>query len=166
MTTPRTRVLIVDDEPLARERIRTLLQEEADFEIVGLVSGARTWMTGIAFVSEQRDLAIFGATVAGACVGLVGLLVGPLLRAQVFVHAVPSGEPGRPGVIQAVGDERRARSDRRRPPAGDGASQRRSGADLCRLRVQHGLHADAGTLPAFAHVRDRVAGRLAPDLRR
>ena len=35
MTTPRTRVLIVDDEPLARERIRTLLQDEAEFEIVG-----------------------------------------------------------------------------------------------------------------------------------
>ncbi len=29
------RVLIVDDEPLARERIRTLLREEADVEIVG-----------------------------------------------------------------------------------------------------------------------------------
>src|SRR6266508_1709789 len=35
MTTPRTRVLIVDDEPLARERIRTLLAEEPGFEIVG-----------------------------------------------------------------------------------------------------------------------------------
>jgi two-component system LytT family response regulator len=38
MTTPRTRVLIVDDEPLARERLRTLLQEEAGIEIVGEAS--------------------------------------------------------------------------------------------------------------------------------
>jgi two-component system LytT family response regulator len=38
MTTPRTRVLIVDDEPLARERLRTLLQEEGGIEIVGEAS--------------------------------------------------------------------------------------------------------------------------------
>ena len=30
--TPQTRVLIVDDEPLARERLRTLLQDEPGFE--------------------------------------------------------------------------------------------------------------------------------------
>src|SRR5499427_636653 len=35
MTTPRTRVLIADDEPLARERLRTLLQDEPGMEIVG-----------------------------------------------------------------------------------------------------------------------------------
>jgi two-component system, LytTR family, response regulator len=35
MPTTNTRVLIVDDEPLARERIRTLLLEEPDVEIVG-----------------------------------------------------------------------------------------------------------------------------------
>lgn len=29
------RALIVDDEPLARERVRTLLRDEADFEVVG-----------------------------------------------------------------------------------------------------------------------------------
>jgi two-component system LytT family response regulator len=34
-TTPRTRVLIVDDEPLARERIRTLINEDPGFEVVG-----------------------------------------------------------------------------------------------------------------------------------
>jgi two-component system LytT family response regulator len=32
---PRTRVLVVDDEPLARERLRTLLREEPGFEMVG-----------------------------------------------------------------------------------------------------------------------------------
>jgi len=35
MTTPSTRVLVVDDEPLARERLRTLLQEEPGFDVVG-----------------------------------------------------------------------------------------------------------------------------------
>jgi len=31
----KTRVLIVDDEPLARERIRTLLRDEPEIEIAG-----------------------------------------------------------------------------------------------------------------------------------
>ena len=36
MTTPRTRVLIADDEPLARERLRTLIKEvEPGMDIVG-----------------------------------------------------------------------------------------------------------------------------------
>ena len=35
MRAPQTRVLMVDDEPLARERLRTLLQDEPGFEIVG-----------------------------------------------------------------------------------------------------------------------------------
>src|SRR6476620_2570788 len=35
MNTAQTRVLVVDDEPLARERLRTLLQEEPGFEVVG-----------------------------------------------------------------------------------------------------------------------------------
>src|SRR5260221_7880635 len=35
MSTAQTRVLVVDDEPLARERLRTLLQDEPGFEIVG-----------------------------------------------------------------------------------------------------------------------------------
>ena len=35
MNTTPTRVLIVDDEPLARERIRTLLSEDTAFEVAG-----------------------------------------------------------------------------------------------------------------------------------
>jgi len=35
MNTAPTRVLIVDDEPLARERIRTLINEDASFEVAG-----------------------------------------------------------------------------------------------------------------------------------
>src|SRR5690242_8098560 len=35
MNTAPTRVLIVDDEPLARERIRTLLSEDTSFEVAG-----------------------------------------------------------------------------------------------------------------------------------
>jgi two-component system LytT family response regulator len=31
----KIKTLIVDDEPLARERIRGMLQDEKDFEIVG-----------------------------------------------------------------------------------------------------------------------------------
>lgn len=35
MSTPKITVLIVDDEPLAREKISTLLRDEGDFELIG-----------------------------------------------------------------------------------------------------------------------------------
>src|SRR5260221_13567209 len=35
MSTPQTRVLVVADEPPGRERLRTLLQDEPGFEVVG-----------------------------------------------------------------------------------------------------------------------------------
>jgi two-component system LytT family response regulator len=41
------RTLIVDDEPLARERLRTLLQQEPDVEIVGESSDGRQAVTAI-----------------------------------------------------------------------------------------------------------------------
>jgi two-component system, LytTR family, response regulator len=41
------RTLIVDDEPLARERLRTLLQQEQDVEIVGESSDGRQAVTAI-----------------------------------------------------------------------------------------------------------------------
>ena len=31
----KTRVLLVDDEPLARERVRTLLEQEPEVELIG-----------------------------------------------------------------------------------------------------------------------------------
>ena len=49
-----TRVLIVDDEALARERIRTLLTSERDVTIVGECSGGREAVTAI--VQHHPDL--------------------------------------------------------------------------------------------------------------
>jgi two-component system LytT family response regulator len=43
----RVKVLIVDDEPLARERIRTLLRSEPDVEVVGECSNGRQAVTAI-----------------------------------------------------------------------------------------------------------------------
>ena len=48
------RTLIVDDEPLARERLRTLLQHESDIQIVGECVDGRQAVTTIA--SEAPDL--------------------------------------------------------------------------------------------------------------
>lgn len=47
----RLRVLIVDDEPLARARLRELLAEEADLEIVGECANGAEAITGI----TQKD---------------------------------------------------------------------------------------------------------------
>ena len=63
-TTPRTRVLIVDDEPLARERIRTLLQEEPGFELVGEASDGTTGAESI--LALQPDLVFLDVQMPGA----------------------------------------------------------------------------------------------------
>ena len=42
------RTLIVDDEPLARERLRTLLQQETDVEIIGEAGDGKQAVTAIA----------------------------------------------------------------------------------------------------------------------
>ena len=41
MVSPKIRTLIVDDEPLARERIRQLLRKEPDIEILGECADGR-----------------------------------------------------------------------------------------------------------------------------
>jgi two-component system LytT family response regulator len=65
MTTPRpTRVLIVDDEPLARERLRTLLQEEPGFEIVGEAGDGTTGAESI--LALQPDLVFLDVQMPGA----------------------------------------------------------------------------------------------------
>ncbi len=46
-TTDKIRVLIVDDEPLARRGIRRLMQSESDFEIVGEARNGREAITAI-----------------------------------------------------------------------------------------------------------------------
>ena len=64
MTTPRTRVLIVDDEPLARERIRTLLEEDPAFELVGEAADGTTGAESI--MALQPDLVFLDVQMPGA----------------------------------------------------------------------------------------------------
>ena len=64
MTTPRTRVLIVDDEPLARERLRTLLQDDPAFEIVGEAADGTTAAESI--MALQPDLVFLDVQMPGA----------------------------------------------------------------------------------------------------
>ena len=54
MTMPSIRTLIVDDEPLARERIRLLLEKEPDLEIVGECSDGHEALAAIR--SRSPDL--------------------------------------------------------------------------------------------------------------
>src|SRR3982751_3866384 len=64
MTTARTRVLIVDDEPLARERIRTLRADEPGFEIVGEASDGTSGAESI--LALQPDLVFLDVQMPGA----------------------------------------------------------------------------------------------------
>jgi two-component system, LytTR family, response regulator len=64
MTTPSTRVLVVDDEPLARERLRTLLQEEPGFDLVGEASDGITGAESIMALSP--DLVFLDVQMPGA----------------------------------------------------------------------------------------------------
>lgn len=52
----KTRVLIVDDEPLARERIKDLLKEETEFEIVG---ESRNGLEAIRMINKQSPDLVF-----------------------------------------------------------------------------------------------------------
>ena len=52
----RIRTLIVDDEPLARERIRALLQKEADIEIIGECADG---CGAVAAISKDRPDLVF-----------------------------------------------------------------------------------------------------------
>ena len=51
-----TRVLIVDDEPLARERLRTLLAEEDDFQIAGECESGKS---ALAFLNREAVDLVF-----------------------------------------------------------------------------------------------------------
>jgi two-component system LytT family response regulator len=64
MNTAPTRVLIVDDEPLARERIRTLLSEETNFEVAGEAGDGATAAQAIA--SLNPDLVFLDIQMPGA----------------------------------------------------------------------------------------------------
>src|SRR5580765_4738833 len=61
---PPARVLIVDDEPLARERIRTLLSEDTGFEIAGEAGDGAT--AAQAIMSLNPDLVFLDVQMPGA----------------------------------------------------------------------------------------------------
>jgi len=86
-TTPApTRVLIVDDEPLARERIRTLLSEDAGFEIAGEAGDGVAAAQAIA--SLNPDLVFLDVQMPGADGFEVIETVGPdKMPFVVFVTA-------------------------------------------------------------------------------
>ena len=83
------RTLIVDDEPLARERLRTLLQHESDIQIVGECVDGRQAVTTIA--SEAPDLVFLDIQMPALDGFGVRLENLPLDG----VHRFPSGLPGR-----------------------------------------------------------------------
>ena len=64
MNTQPTRVLIVDDEPLARERIRTLLSEDHAFEVAGEAGDGATAAQAIAALNP--DLVFLDVQMPGA----------------------------------------------------------------------------------------------------
>jgi two-component system LytT family response regulator len=64
MTTPKTRVLIADDEPLARERLRTLLHEEPGMEIIGEAADGTSAAESI--VALHPDIVFLDVQMPGA----------------------------------------------------------------------------------------------------
>jgi len=64
LTNTPTRVVIVDDEPLARERLRTLLADEPGMEIVGEANDGRSAVEAIASLSP--DLAFLDVQLPGS----------------------------------------------------------------------------------------------------
>ena len=65
MAMTSTRVLIVDDEPLARERLRTLLADEPGMEVAGEANDGRTAVDAIASLSPDLvflDVQLPGST--------------------------------------------------------------------------------------------------------
>ena len=64
MSTSQTRVLVVADEPLARERLRTLLQEEPGFEVVGEASDGTAGAESI--MALAPDLVFLDVQMPGA----------------------------------------------------------------------------------------------------
>ena len=86
MADAAARVLIVDDEPLARERLRTLLQDEPGIDVIGEAGDAATAVQAIA--SSSPDLVFLDVQMPGATgfdvIGAVGVDAMPLV---VFVTA-------------------------------------------------------------------------------
>ena len=84
----RLEVLIVDDEPLARERIRDLLAAESDVEIVGeckngkeAVASLETLSPDLVFLDVQMpDLDGFGMFISQGKMGQIHVSHGPFRR--------------------------------------------------------------------------------------
>jgi two-component system, LytTR family, response regulator len=82
----KIRTLIVDDEPLARERLRKLLEEEADIEIVGECADGKDALATAE--SERPDLLFLDVQMPELDgFGVVAGLQGDPLPAVVFVTA-------------------------------------------------------------------------------
>ncbi len=80
------RALIVDDEPLGRQRIRSLLKEEADLEIVGECGNGRDAVAAIR--DQQPDLVFLDVQMPGLDGFGVLEAVGPeQMPAVIFVTA-------------------------------------------------------------------------------
>jgi two-component system LytT family response regulator len=86
MDTPRIRVVIVDDEPLARERLRTLVQEDPSMEIAAEAGDAGAAVSAI--TSTRPDLVFLDVQMPGASgfdvIAAVGLEAMPPV---IFVTA-------------------------------------------------------------------------------
>ena len=87
MTTPRTRVLIADDEPLARERLRTLITEvEPGMDIVGEAADGTSAAASI--MALNPDIVFLDVQMPGADGFDVIEAVGPdRMPAVIFVTA-------------------------------------------------------------------------------
>jgi two-component system, LytTR family, response regulator len=80
------RTLIVDDEPLARERLRTLLEQEADIQILGECSDGRQ---AVLLITEQApDLVFLDIQMPGLDgFGVLQAITDRPLPAVIFVTA-------------------------------------------------------------------------------
>lgn len=83
---PKLRILIVDDEPLARDRIRTMLRGEADAEIIGECANGSDALAAIR--QSRPDLVFLDMQMPGADgLQVVGRLPEDERPAIVFVTA-------------------------------------------------------------------------------
>ena len=83
------RTLIVDDEPLARERLRTLLQPEPDIQIVGECADGRQAV--LAMTEQAPDLVFLDIQMPGLDgMGVLQAMTDRPLPVVVFVTAYDS----------------------------------------------------------------------------
>jgi two-component system LytT family response regulator len=85
MTTPRWRAVIVDDEPLARKRIATLLRTHPEIEVVA-EAGSGTRAVGV-IAAEKPDLVFLDVQMPGSDGFGVLRALAPPLPLVIFVTA-------------------------------------------------------------------------------